>query len=117
MANNTTTKKCSYCGEEKPVTDFRKNGAKGRRSSCKPCENEKVGLKRRECSDRTAEETAERCTELHPNGVKYCPDHQMDHNLSEFAENCSNEDGLQNYCKIALRDRMRIHRQPIPATH
>jgi len=110
------TKKCSVCELEKPLTNFHKNGFMRYRSSCKPCENEKCASKRQERSNRGDHETADRCAELHPNGVKYCPDHQMDHNLSAFAENCNTEDGLQHYCKIAMRNRMRAHRQPIPIT-
>jgi len=112
----SSTKKCSTCGLEKSLTNFHKNGTARYRSSCKPCENEKCVSKRHERSNRGAQATTDRCAELHPNGVKYCPDHQMDHNLSAFAENCNNADGLQNYCKIALRNRMRAHRQPPPAT-
>lgn len=74
-------KKCSKCGEVKPLDAFAKNASKkdGKSYLCRECTNEAMRLWR-EANPEKARENARRCREAHPEKVR-------EHNQRWYAAN------------------------------
>ncbi len=64
------TKKCTKCGEVKPITEFyKRHDRDGTRSHCKKCENESTNNWRRNHLER-ANEIVRKCRNLHPERIR-----------------------------------------------
>ena len=91
---NTETKRCSKCGEIKPVTEFYKDVKGGHKSQCKACHKETVAA-------RTKRVRAEKKTEreaMKPAETKICPKCGRELPREAFGHKAEAKDGLQSWC-------------------
>lgn len=100
-------KKCTKCGEEKPLEDFVKNvkSPNGYRNQCMACCNALATQNRRTRRARlgTIQVKSKKCT--------FC---ERILPSSEYHSCVGTKDSLQRYCKSCLRDKRRVKRSENP---
>lgn len=115
MHDQSTTKRCSKCGEDKPLDDFyrSKRGLHGRYSSCKACKSAQSTTwvkQNREKRNETRAARRERRKAEGPDVVvteKRCPDCGATKPREQFGKDRGARDGLQHRCKACARQRRR----------
>lgn len=118
MHDQSTTKRCSKCGEDKPLDDFSrcKSGLYGRYSICKPCKSAKSTAwvkQNREKRNETRSARRERRKAEGPDVVvaeKRCRDCGETKPRERFGKDRGARDGLQPRCKACARERARERR-------
>lgn len=94
MDSITQSKKCTGCGEIKPILEFY-----GNYSQCKKCESKKKKERVLRYKQRTVKEVEEAQKRLRPDGTKVCLRCKNKFHLSGFYINRSVPDGLNVTCK------------------
>lgn len=105
---NTETKRCSKCGETKPVTEFYTDAKGGYKSQCKACHKETVAA-------RTKRVRAEKKTEreaMKPTETKTCPKCGRELPREAFGHKAEAKDGLQSWCNDCRKGKAPEPTQP-----
>jgi hypothetical protein len=111
--SDTPMKRCSKCGEEKPLAEFGKNKSRrdGLQSYCKSCV--KINSKeRRHKKGAKPRKTAGQCSA----GMKICLNcgKEKAANAEHFHRHAAKPDGLAIYCKSCAKERGRRYRETNP---
>lgn len=102
------TKKCSKCGEEKPLDGFHRDATRpdGRKGDCKECRTEYMRSLR---ASRTRKRVAMQRAMLESSTTKTCIKCQRELPHSDFWGNTKTRDGLRGSCKACANASKRAY--------
>ena len=108
------TKRCSSCGEIKPVAEFYKddNASDGLKSHCKACHRAKVNSRQKERREAAKAERADELTTT----TKVCPKCGRELPKEAFGRHAKTRDGLQPMCRECKGAILHGNRQQTPQT-